>query len=314
MAHKLRTAAIALGLVTCLAFSTARAGTIRDALDSSPTGKGWGEQRSNSASTTVTGNGINYHGGPLLLGTPNIYFIWYGGWGFPNGKKGPSASDSQTTVSLLNTFIAGLSTSTYEAINTTYYQGTSANSVSGALTLAAYSTDNYSQGSRLSDSQVQAIVASAITNKRLPSDPNGVYFVFTSSDVAERSGFCTRYCGWHTRATINGVDIKYSFVGNPDRCPSACEAQTTSPNGDSGGDGMANIVAHESEEAISDPDLNAWYDSSGNENADKCVWQFGTTYPAGNGSAYNETFGGLNWLIQMNWANVAPSGECLNSY
>ena len=78
----------------------------------------------------------------------------------------------------------------------------------------------------------------AITNGRLPKDPNGVYFVLTSSNVSENSGFCTRYCGWHTRATVGGTDIKYSFVGNPDRCPNACEEQTASPNGDSGADGM----------------------------------------------------------------------------
>src|SRR5690348_4549650 len=24
------------------------------------------------------GNGISYHGGPLMLGTPNIHYIWYG--------------------------------------------------------------------------------------------------------------------------------------------------------------------------------------------------------------------------------------------
>src|SRR5262245_22389008 len=26
------------------------------------------------------GNGINYHGGPVMLGTVNIYYIWYGNW------------------------------------------------------------------------------------------------------------------------------------------------------------------------------------------------------------------------------------------
>ncbi len=104
------------------------------------------------------------------------------------------------------------------------------------------------------------------------------------------------------------MDVKYSIVGNPDRCPSACEAQTVSPNGDSGADGMASIMAHESEEAASDPDLNAWYDSNGLENADKCGWKFGpTTGTIGNG-AYNQTLGGHNWLIQMNWENARGGG------
>jgi hypothetical protein len=61
------------------------------------------------------------------------------------------------------------------------------------------------------------------------TDTNGVYFVLTSADVNESSGFCKKYCGWHTSAIINGLDIKYAFVGNADRCPKNCAPQTTSP-------------------------------------------------------------------------------------
>jgi hypothetical protein len=48
----------------------------------------------------------------------------------------------------------------------------------------------------------------------LPKDTNGVYFVLTSADVNETSGFRTQYCGWHARGTIAGSDIKYAFIGN----------------------------------------------------------------------------------------------------
>ena len=91
------------------------------------------------------------------------------------------------------------------------------------------------------------------------------------SPVAESSGFCTKYCGWHSSSTIGGTDIRFAFVGNPNRCPSACEMQTVTPNGDGGADGMASIMVHEVSETVTDPNLNAWYDSSGNESADKCA-------------------------------------------
>ena len=87
--------------------------------------------------------------------------------------------------------------------------------------------------------------------------------MLTSQDVAESSGFCTKYCGWHTYGTISGTNIKYAFVGNAYRCPSACEAQTTSPNGNAGADAMASVIAHELEEMVTDPNLNAWYDTRG---------------------------------------------------
>ena len=238
------------------------------------------------------GNGISYHGGPVMLGTPTIHFIWYGNW----------SSGSQN---ILNTLVSGLSGSTYEAINGTYYDGSNTH-VSGAMSLGSSSSDsNESLGNSLADADIQSIVAA--TN---PTDTDALYMVMTSADVNETSGFCTQYCGWHTHGTINGRDIKYAFVGNPNRCPSACMQQTTSPNGDPGADGAASIVAHESEEAISDPDLNAWYDHKGQENADKCAWTFGVDTTTTN---HNVTFGGHDWLIQRNWVN-AGGGYCALSY
>ena len=105
--------------------------------------------------------------------------------------------------------------------------------------------------------------------------------VLSSSNINETSGFCTQYCGFHTHATLGGVDIKYAFVGNPDRCPSGCEIQTTGPNSPAasvgGADGLINVISHEQFEAITDPDLNAWFDASGQEDSDKCNFNFGTT-------------------------------------
>ncbi len=295
----------------CALVAYGNAQSVRHATHVVPNGKGWGTETPAGIApaeaipnpAVVTGNGINYHGGPVMPGRVNIYFIWYGNW-----TNGPHASDSQTTISLLDTLFdsGGMGGSGYALINSTY--GDSTHNVSGNFVLAGSATNNYSQGTRLSDKGVRTVVSNAISSHALPKDTNGVYFVLTSSDVNETSGFCTQYCGWHTRATISGSDIKYGFIGNPDRCSSACEAQTSSPNGDSGADGMASIMAHETEEAISDPDLNAWYDSSGEENADKCAWKFGPTTGTIGNRAYNQTFGGHNWLIQMNWENARRGG------
>jgi hypothetical protein len=202
--------------------------------------------------------------------------------------------------------------SSYFNINTTYYDANNVK-VPNKVNYAGNTTTAYPYGTSLSDSQIQQVVSNAITSGALPKDTKGVYFVLTSSDVTASSGFCTQYCGWHTHGTIGGVDIKYSFVGNPDRCPSACEDQTTSPNGNAGADGMASIISHELEEATTDPDLNAWYDTRGYENADKCAWTFGTTSTASNGSKYNVTWGNRNYLIQRNWVN-ASGGYCSMSY
>jgi hypothetical protein len=267
-----------------------------------PTGKGYLVRNENGNPHKGGGggsNGISYHGGPVMNGTVNVYYIWYGNW----------SGNSGTTI--LTNFISNLGGSSYEHINTTYYDGSNTH-VTGAINYAGSTTDNYSQGTSLSDAQIQSVVA-AHCGTLGSCDPNGLYFVLTSSDVTASSGFCTQYCGWHNHGTIAGKDVKYAFVGNPDRCPTSCAAQTTGPNGNAGADGMASIIAHESEEAISDPDLNAWYDNRGAENADKCAWTFGTEHTASNGSKYNVTLGSRNYLIQQNWVN-ASGGYCAMSY
>jgi hypothetical protein len=244
-------------------------------------------------------NGIFYHGGPVMLGIVNVYYIWYGNW-----------SGNSATI-ILPDLATEIGASAYYNINTTYYDGSNTH-VSKSVHYGGSTIDNYSGGTSLSDSAIQRVVSNAIISGRLPKDTNGVYFVLTSADVTASSGFCTQYCGWHTYGTIGGSNIKYSFVGNPDRCPSSCSMQTTSPNGNAGADGMASIIAHELEEAVTDPNLNAWYDNRGYENADKCAWTFGTTYNV-NGALANMKLGTRDYLIQRNWVN-ALGGFCATDY
>jgi len=269
-----------------------------------PSGKGWGEQPSNpvqaqsALAPLITGNGIDYHSGPVMLGRTNVYYIWYGNW------------SGNTATTILTDFAKNIGGSPYFNINTTYYDG-NYQYVSNLVSLANSTTNNYSQGTALTDAQVQTVVSNAITSGTLPADTNGVYFVLTSVDVNETSGFCTSYCGWHTHGTISGLDIKYSFVGNSDRCPSSCAAQTQiSPNSNVGADGMASTIAHELEETVTDPDLNAWFDSNIQENADKCVFTFGAEYQVANGANANMKLGTRDYLIQQNWLN-ASGGSCV---
>jgi Phosphate-induced protein 1 conserved region len=273
------------------------------------------EQAKPTGQTVVTGNGINYHGGPVLKGNPvPLYIIWYGNWS-------GTGSNTAATVSLVEHFINTLGNTPYEDIATTY--GDNTGNVSGNVTLGGAIFDTGSQGTRLSNSKLSSIVTRSFSNG-LPKDANGVYLVLTSSNVSEQ-GFCSQFCGFHTAQTLSGTDIKWAFIGNPDRCPSGCEIQTTGPNspatGVGGADGMINVITHEQFEAITDPDLNAWFDSSGEEDSDKCNFNFGATStcnanglctPAGTsaGAKYNQTFGNNNWMMQQNWEN-ANGGACV---
>jgi hypothetical protein len=230
------------------------------------------------------------HGGPVI-GTPTIYIIWYGNWNRGNGTDTPAGQQ------IIRDFANNVGNSAYFLINSTYGGGITGHSVFGGET----TTSGYPQGTSLSDTAVRTVANNAITSGRLPYNSNGVYFVLTSSDVNESSGFCTQYCGWHTAGTPSAGHIRYSFVGNAARCITSCAAQSSSPNSNAGVDGLISVMAHELEEATTDPDLNAWYDSSGAENGDKCAWTFGHfQYQVGNGSWANVHMGTRDYLIQRN--------------
>ena len=258
-----------------------------------------------AGSTGVQTPDITYHGGPVLT-TPAVYIIWYGNWNQSNG------SDNSAGQQIVRDFIYGVSNSPYYQINVSY------GGPSGLVHFGGETTDSYSQTARLTDAKVQAVVSHAITGGKLPNDPNGVYFVLTSSDVSERSGFCTQYCGWHTAGTIANSTIKYSFVGNAYRCLSACAAQTVGPNENAGVDGMISVIAHELEETNTDPQpRSGWVDSRGAENGDKCAWTFGANLKtASNGAYYNMTLpaqsgGSRNYLVQR---NLDASSKCYVDY
>lgn len=267
--------------------------------------------------TAARNRGIIYHNGPVLgtvTGQPvHLYFIYYGNWA---GKDpgGPA---------IMHNFGANLGGTPYWNILTTYKEPTSGTTIKNALHLAGEATDTGSQGVNLTDSSLQLVVQKWIGNGTFPSDTNAVYHVLTSPEVNETSGFCSAYCGFHNHMTYNGADIKYTFVGDPIHCTAQggvadCQGDannlTQSPNNDPGVDAMISVIAHESEEATSDPDLNAWYFSNGEENGDKCAYTYGTTFPIGNGSDGNVTMGGFNFLIQQNWIGPGATQKCALSY
>jgi hypothetical protein len=134
----------------------------------------------NKAQKHASGNGIYYHGGPLLgttnSPTPNVYLIWYGNW------SGNSA------ITILTNLVSHIGGSAYFNINTTYYDGAGYH-VANAVNYRGSAKDNYSQGTSLTDTAIREIVTGAISGGKLPLDPDGVYFVLTSKDVNETSGF-----------------------------------------------------------------------------------------------------------------------------
>jgi hypothetical protein len=269
-----------------------------------------------------------------MTGTRHIYIIWYGNW------------TSNTATTIIPQFINALDYSPYESIMTTYtYNG---EPVSPGIFVAGQYTAPLTFGTNISDADVKTIVQDAIQVGAFPVDPNGIYLVLTAANVAESSsgnpasgGMCTAYCGWHSDGLYFGSsDIKYAFIGNGESCgngtfagqyapgswPGSCIAMKgpgvwNSPNGNPGADGMVSVIAHETEEAATDPEVSGsipsgyigydFFAGNGYEDGDQCAWRFGASSDnmfMSNGSYANLVLAGRTYLVQKNVVLVSATG------
>src|SRR3569832_141614 len=80
---------------------------------------------------------ISYHGGPVMTGTVNIHYIWYGNW------------SGNTATTILTELANSLARSPYEQTYATHYNGAGTH-VSGNTSYAGSTNDNYSHGTSLS--------------------------------------------------------------------------------------------------------------------------------------------------------------------
>ena len=222
----------------------------------------------------------------------NIYTIWYGNW------------QNNPATSIISNFISNLGGSSYWGINTAYYmfiEGTKTY-VSDQVTLKGSFNDNYSQGTSITQSLIEdKIIPNAVSNG-LTLDVNGIYLILMSKDIKFPS-YCLNWCAKSFHSTISGATIKYSVIGDPEtQCPRLCAYQETTPNGNLAADTMINLIANSLANVATDPLSMSWWDSHGNQNADKCNFNFGTsTFKTTNGAIANLTLNGKNYLVQQLW-------------
>jgi hypothetical protein len=135
---------------------------------------------------------------------------------------------------------------------------------------------------------VLAAVARATSNHPVA----GAYYPVYSDQPRGSAG----YCAWHSSGTIGGIPVQFGFFfwleGDP-----GCDPKDSSTGHSEALAALGNVSGHELSEMLTDPQLNAWYDQRGNENADKCAWTFSGTVALGNES----------WKIQGNWSNAAAT-------
>ncbi len=227
-----------------------------------------------------------YHNGPVLHSARTYAIFWGPEWSSPT-----FAGDKITGM---DRFFNGFGGSRYANTSTEFYDST------GTITAnAAYQghvLDSSAAPNRAA--KTSAIIDEACKMSSNNPDPNGVYFVFTSTKAGN-----VNYCAWHSWGTCsNGAKIQVAYMPNLDGV-AGCDPQDNASGNSQGLAAVANVTAHELVEAITDPRGTGWYDSSGQENADKCAWSF----PAGDG--LSTLYDGSKFKIQMTWSNLAYANK-----
>jgi len=266
-----------------------------------------GELPNNNGQDT---NFIQYNGGDVKKTPTNVYLIWYGFWG------------NDAAINVMSDFVSNIGKSPYMNIVQSYSDNLGVASSDLSLSGVAFHP-TYSQGQNVSDQGVVTIIQDEITSGAFGNiipDPNGIYIVLTASDVIQTGidgVFGADFCGWHSYT----AQFLYAFVGSGGGRLDAkgnpiCIAQyPLSPNDNPNADAMVDVVAHELVETITDPHLNAWYDSyttfnnkkAEDEVGDKCAWYFGRssdTYQVSNGSDANIHLGSRDFYVQTQWIHA----------
>ncbi len=256
-----------------------------------------------------------YNGGPIVPAEHAVSIYWSSSTIYSGGPTPGTTGTGSADGSLVGYFLSHLGGSSYYNINTTYTDTVGGgHTVANALSYTGYWADNVSapSGSQaVSDAAIQSEIINGFTSGKIAYDPSTVYAVFSSGSVNLGGGAFTQYCAYHGEFTWNGNVVLYAAMPYDQAAPNAC-SWGSYPNNDPGADSEVNTLAHELEEANTDPQLNAWYDSSGYENGDECAWIFGTANLSG--GLANITVGAKNFMVQENWLNVTNGGQCLQGY
>jgi hypothetical protein len=273
-----------------------------------------------AAGLAGTGN-LLYHGGPVMSSNSNYAFYWA-----PPGSPAYPA-EYQSGVNQFFEDLAhdsgGQQNVDSVAIQYSDSAGKAAN-YDSHFAGAIIDTNPYpANGCKkapicLTDAQIQAELSKYIVAHELPRDLSHEYFVLTPpkvEDCFEATGFeCSAgttagvYCAYHG-SFVSGTGV-IVYANDPYVTGiSGCDTGEHPNNKPSDGVILGGL-SHEHNESTTDPELNAWYASNGEENGDKCrtfqdASEYGTPLgTAPDGSRYNQLINGHEYWYQQEWSNA----------
>jgi len=219
---------------------------------------------------------LSYHNGPVIHQAKVVPVFW--GSSATWGTNGAPSALAQT---LINFFVQFGTNGEYNVI-TQYYD------FGGSVQLTnlgnRYWIDNAPPPTNVTDAALESEVVKAIG--QVGFDASTVYEVFLP-DTSYASfgsydscgGPNLTFCAYHGNFSYGGVDVKYASMPYPSCSGCQWSVWTAAQN-------FEHFACHETREAATDPDGNAWYDRQGNEADDKCAWSPAPFLVSGYGYQY----------------------------
>lgn len=223
---------------------------------------------------------VNYHGGAVYHSNSTMAIFWGPQWSDPT-----FAGDK---IDGINSFFSGFSGSNYAYTGTEYYD--SKGYVTANSTYLGPVMDSSAAPTRALSTTGAIAEACKITGNKPAAET--LYVIYTATGAGN-----VNYCAWHTWGKCsNGAPVQVAYIPNLDGV-AGCNPGDTLTGHSEGLSAIANVTAHELIETVTDPTGTSWYDTQGEEVADKCAWSFsGNTSVLSNGS---------QWKLQMEWSNKA---------
>jgi hypothetical protein len=255
------------------------------------------------------GNLVN-HGGPVMH-TNTVYAIYW----VPSGY-----TVSANYESLINRYFGDVAADNGKTTNV-YYSDTQYSDHSGNVTYSSTFGGSYVDTTALplsgcvnppvtvclSDAQLQSEIAKDVQAAGWTPSPSKEFFLFTAkgigscTDVTSTACSFTTYCAYHSWFGSGSTVTLYANMPYADTSSNTCDSGQH-PNNDEA-DATLNVTSHEHNETITDEQGSAWYDASGNENGDKCAWNFGTALGSTQSGQYNQVINGHDYYLQQEWSN-----------
>ncbi|GAC1416266.1 MAG: hypothetical protein NVSMB64_26510 [Candidatus Velthaea sp.] len=187
-------------------------------------------------------------------------------WGF-NCRGTTCSNDPDNTIPTLFYFLKGVGGSHYLNSTTQYYSTAQGRITNPRGTLISYLWDFNPAPLHPTQQQIAAQVKVAQQFLHLGNNKDINYIIALGYNHDPPGfgpgGYCAFHSAFGTVASFQPYTVEPYVSSQPD----GCSGYTV--NGPL--DGVSVVLGHEVGETITDPGLNAWYSSSGEENGDKCA-------------------------------------------